>query len=646
MRPFSCTGWANGEHCAGRMRGKQMKKSLKLLGCLWLVCLGAMLPCAGDEAFAGDNNQPLTCTAYTSADDTDTLRRRMLLGSGTGTRKTHTYYGSSSSNSGNSNTTMIFVGDPQDIIVDSAKVVMRLHWSRIDEPDFVPPSTTPAVSFNGVSIGHMTKLNSKTQNDEFIINPSLIKFNDYNTLWHETSVNNPGSGSWASVTVEGVAKSIDLSASSNLDDSIKLSWNTSSGMSGARYYIDRRRYPTEQFKCLNKDDPIRERQYVDRNCLPGVNYYYRVRSESGIESEQVVGKRVAKTTEPRFEFTLTGTDFPIYKGALGRYGENDVLVAGHAFNLNVSSIDVTQNVAIKKIELIGMPIGGAKSQRNEHRKIWYSDDTEVSPSARLFLGNPFFPANSCAVGLNASLKAGKGYHGKYKWSVECEYELDGKKGKCNAFFNSNSSAYFEKRVYFEKYGTDNGEHAKKDFDGIKYCEYVPNWFAYWRDDGACPGLKDDRVFYSGQRAVYREKGEKGPIYGGAANSYVEFDGDRRVCLNGNAADLWCPAYKIPITICNKKFMTWDGNRRVYGIYKVEDTIAHEWQHHETMKRYIFQTKVNHEIDSDSHPGFCVIETGMTTKCKNVKEESRISDCIVDIDEMNLNSSVGVVQCAV
>ena len=422
---------------------------------LWTMramILPAIVACAL-VGFADDNNQTVATTSYTSVSDTDMPRRRMLLAAGNSTRKSYTYYGSSSSNSGNTNTTKIFVEDPPDIIVDSAKIIMRLHWSNIDEPGFVPPSTTPAVSFNGVSIGHMTKLNSKTQNDEFTISPSLIKFNDYNTLWHETSVNNTGSGSWASVTIEGVVKRISLEATSNLDDKIKLSWDVSAGMSGTKYLVYRSTNRNGPFVCLNNDRPISGRQYTDVDCSAGGNYYYRVDSLSGVKSDVVVGRRVVKVVEPKFQITtLEGTVRPATKGL---NQEDDVLVAGHVLKCRISAVNPTQTVTIKKVELIGRNIGGAAT-RKDHKIVWSSEGRTSSfwSYATGWVTGQTWPGGDNgrnAVDIMAALKSGPGYHGIYQWNIaECEYEMSGK------VYKAKPSGAVTKNVYFDRDGIDNG----------------------------------------------------------------------------------------------------------------------------------------------------------------------------------------------
>ena len=89
---------------------------------------------------------------------------------------------------------------------------------------------------------------------------------------------------------------VDLGASSAFTDGIRLSWDVSSGLSGARYFVYRRTSENEPFVCLNGDTPISGGEFYDTTCLTGVNYYYRVDSESGVESEQIVGKRLARTT--------------------------------------------------------------------------------------------------------------------------------------------------------------------------------------------------------------------------------------------------------------------------------------------------------------------------------------------------------------
>lgn len=556
-----------------------------------------MVACAL-AGFADDSNQTVAATSYTSVPNTDMPRRRMLLAAGNTNRKSYTYYGSSSSNSGNSNTTMIFVETPPDIIVDSAKIIMRLHYTRIDEPDFVPPSTSPTVSFNGVSLGHMTKLTSKTQNDEFTISPSLIKFNDYNTLWHGGTVNDNGVGSWASITIEGVVKTIDLKASQNYDDRIQLTWNASSGLSGARYFIDRRQNPDKPFKCINEDEPILGSRYDDMDASAGGNYYYRVRSESGVMSEQVIGKRVAKTVEPKLQFTLNG----IIPSQEGLSGEKDILVAGNSFSCTITNSEPNSVVMIKNVKLIGLPVSGTPA-RNRHEIECFAQ-TQTNGSLAPTVPRPegtdnwvkgsVISSTDHAFKFSAKLRTGPGLHGKYNWRIECKYEINGVTRPSKTIFGET------RNVYFIKKGKDNGT--------------IPNWYAYWKEDGACPGLTNENVRYASGRS---------DISGSADGSYAYIN-DAGLYVTPNAM----------FDIQRMMLKRHDVPKCFFGIYNVEATVAHEIQHNKTSKHYDSQIKMG-KRDQDKSEYECAVKTGYGL-CVFYRENDRFEKCdhIVDDDEDN------------
>ena len=158
----------------------------------------------------GTNDSIRGLPAGGAANDVSRVRALTAANSdSSGIRVSRTYYGSSSSNNGNTNTTKIYIDNLQDIIVDNVKIILRIIWSDIDDPSFVPRPDTPSVSFNGVYVGNMTKLNTHSENDVIVVNPSLVKFGDYNSvkigIWMSDSALS-GNLRWASVVVEGKRK--------------------------------------------------------------------------------------------------------------------------------------------------------------------------------------------------------------------------------------------------------------------------------------------------------------------------------------------------------------------------------------------------------------------------------------------------------
>ena len=287
-----------------------MKKSLKkLLECLCFVVVMAMPLCIVGEAFAGDDIAEIEAALAQEAQSKPRLMTatvRSLSASG----DDNTYWAT-----GELNETKR-MGETISLQFDIPKVYGYILSATLTMNVYDVDSYSTErdeVYFNGTyHIGTLVGGNNIWHENTFSVPASAIQ-TGVNNLRIDVDVDQLGWVTrigWAKLVIDGEVDYIKLEASSNLDDSIKLSWDVPSVMSGTRYYIDRRKYETDPFECLNKDNPTRERHYYDRTCLPGVKYYYRVRSEGGVESNEIVGKRVAKTVEPKFEFTLTGTDWP------------------------------------------------------------------------------------------------------------------------------------------------------------------------------------------------------------------------------------------------------------------------------------------------------------------------------------------------
>ena len=517
--------------------------------------------------------------------------------------------------------------------------------------DYPVSNERDMVYFNGVQLGRLQGGNNIWNENTFRFAPNTAPPLNVgeNTLRIDVNVDNGGwitRIGWAKLVVDGEVDYINLEASQNYDDSIKLSWkDVSSGLVGARYYVDRRADPSGQFECLNEDNPTLDRHYYDndRDCLPGVKYYYRVRSESGIESNEVVGKRVAKTVatvEPKFQFTLTGTDRPLEIGELGLKGEYDVLVAGHAFTCSISAENLPQNVTLEigKGKLTGIPMSESPA-RNSHIVEWDPDLNYISPT-RNERGNVVGRMNyinNSRVDIKAVFRSGPGYHGTYYWWLEFSYVL-----KANGNYIKVGTAYLtgERNVYFIKEGDDNGEHVKrvkkirkkKLFGGYteerkvvkEPFETMPNWYVYWRDDGACPGLKAAGVMYGIINGSALGEAIGGTdyvhIYLGAAYRYIRgridvdfWSNEEKLFGLRREGEKWCYAY---------------------GIHVVESCVAHELQHHRTYSHYCDMISKGFK-DGDCDSKTCAIESGGYATCEDVPEgERKITRCdyIVDDDE--------------
>ena len=574
-----------------------MKKLLRrLVSSLWLVCVGVTPLCFVEKAFADDNIAEIEAALAREAQAGPRLKAASpKLLSATGGSDTYEATGELNVTKGSGSIVLKFNVPKAYTHVNSMTLSMDAY-----DVDYPVSNERDMVYFNGVQLGRLQGGNNIWNENTFRFTPNTAPLNvGENTLRIDVNVDNGGwitRIGWAKLVVDGVVDYIRLEASQNYDDKIHLEWkNVSPGLSGARYYIDRRENPTDQFRCLNKDNPTSERQYedrqsVDRDCLPGVNYYYRVRSESGIESNEVVGKRVAKTVEPKFQFTLTGTDKPSTRGI---NNEADVLVAGRPLRCQITLAEPIPNCNIKRVDLIGNPIGGTPATK-KHKICCLvnvplfgvsTDDGWVNGRVMVNNGSTFE--------FEATLKTGAGYHGRYNWKIYCEYEINGKSDHAEV---SGSN----KNVYFKKDGIVNG---------------IPNWFTYWGNDGACPGLNNSIVHY-----------EKMSDSGYTDYAKIFIGGDGNFCST---------PYRTPDEILRVQRMIFnrdDVPMSFFGIYDVEATIAHEMQHIETRKRYDSQIKQG-KRDQDSSEYECAVPTGYGL-CVFHKEENRIKKCdqVVDDDE--------------
>ena len=274
-----------------------MEKSLKkLLKCLWLVCIGAMPLCIVGEAFAGDDIAEIEAALAREA----RAKPRLMAASPkllSATGDDNTYWATGELNETKRR------GETISLQFDITKAYTHITSATLTMNAYDVDSNSTErdeVYFNGTHhIGTLVGGNNIWHENTFSVPASAIH-TGVNNLRIDVDVDQLGWVTrieWAKLVIDGVVDYIRLEATSNLSDSIRLSWEVPSVMSGERYYVDRRGSPNEQFKCLNPDNPTRKMYYDDRDCLPGVNYYYRVRSEGGVESNEVVGNRVAKTLE-------------------------------------------------------------------------------------------------------------------------------------------------------------------------------------------------------------------------------------------------------------------------------------------------------------------------------------------------------------
>ena len=421
-----------------------------------------------------------------------------------------------------------------------------------------------------------------------------------------------------------------LEATLDRYDSVKLSWNCP--VKGLRYRV---------FKKKAEDGPIvavypiqilpmqKWSSFFDTDVQQGEGCYYYVESELGVRSNVVYGRRVFKKVAPEFSFDLEGSDYPGVLGSVGLDNERDVLVAGHRFVCRVNMGQLSPGCSVKELKLVGNPGGDTKGQK-QHIVICKVDNNwsgweKTSAWWNNYQKGSLTYAGSDQIVFSAMLNAGRGYHGKYHWELTCSYvNGDGNRSEEKVVGN------LRKNVYFARDGEDtcalrrNGGivHGIVEPFGLKPGdnEYdygkVPNWFAYWKEDGACPGLRDPRVIYRGLKV-------KGKICGGM------WDGSR-ISIDGNAHQGSTFARKVNGT----QFGFREDGRPMYGIYRVEEVVAHESQHAATEARYKLQRKT--KPDSDRIEGACAFDTHAACgRCKEVKDGGHeLCDNIVDDDEDN------------
>ena len=640
-----------------RVSDWHMRKSLKkLLGGLWLVSAVAMPLCVVVEALADDTAEIETTLTGEAKSSPGPMAASPKLLSATGGEDIYWATGELRESKTLGATINLQFNIPKSYTYIKSAILTMNAWD-VDTQD---GKERDVVSFNKKRLGKLYGGTDRWDLNQFTVPASAIHSGinnlrivadaDKNGWWTQIG--------WAKLVIKEAY--IKLKASSNHDDRIKLSWDVSAVMSGEKYYIDRRRYETDPFVCLNKDDPTSDSHYNDKSCSPGVKYYYRVRSKSGVVSNHVVGKRVAKKTRPRFGFVLTGSEYPEHKGS---DGESNVLVAGKTITCMVYTMNTTQPLPIKRVELIGTPIGGPANR--QHKILWITRSS-VSENVNfsnyvdhygkfdkvviLSDGSVMKPLADGGTTLTATLKSGPGFHGAYQWEVRCEFAdrllvdllIDGAWP---------AETHFSKNVYFDKYGIDNGESVTKllwngvDWEENKYRkEYndiVPNWYAYWKDDGACPSLW--KIGYRGKPGVY---GESIPRY--VDSVYVgsrEYIDDTIDKFQWTEKDITYTRKWI-IKIDNQYWSeqdkvfgirrTKDGRDvRVYGIYHVEATVAHELQHAITRERYHEMVKFGN-LDSDKAIKKCYNEIVANGICsgRGVEFERQHGDGIVDNDEIH------------
>lgn len=441
----------------------------------------------------------------------------------------------------------------------------------------------------------------------------------------------------SSAAVKGTNKraEITLKATTDLPDVVKLTWDCP--VAGLRYRVVKLKSENGDVDWVSPSwlKPMaRWTSFYDGKVARGVEYYYYVESELGVRSNIECGKRASRDLIPKCSFVLEGEDRPRLRGGLGMYGETDVLVAGHPFVCRVNISDVGDDCEISYLKLIGVPDGRAAKK---HHEIVCVFDESLRGRANFAQCRQGFVSSAGLdeIDISARLDSGRGYHGVYGWVLEYGYKQGGIEKPPVRIPGGSRNVYFAKdECDIEQFRLPESWSGRKDFMKSLCKGRVPNWFVYWKEDEACPGLKDRRAYYRGVKPL---RGKAGGAY------YRNYD---KICVDGNAADEWYQR-RIPNTFWDENdqyFFRLPDGRNSIGIYMVEDILSHESQHGKIHDRYESQTSaVPPEKDSDNWSkyqpethGCYVKQRSGYEKCsgKGSEFEREVCDYIVDTDEGN------------
>ena len=268
--------------------------------------------------------------------------------------------------------------------------------------------------------------------------------------------------------------------------------------------------------------------------------------------------------------------------------------------------------------------------------------------------------------------AGPGYHGRYYWTVGVTYTQENKHTNPYFFNNDIITMSFYTRPHDDelydlglqaqvlvpdlysaiKEGRFN-EVVANDLSGCvffqKYEEDkpgIPNWFEYWREDGACPSLESHKYEID-------YKGSYEYMYGAYDLK------SNRVCLykeNEKISGLMGveigPAgfhYPLGYEVCNSndtsisykfggvdgKYVPYTGREYIYGIYTVEEVVAHEMMHKETITKYVNQWHTsfwNADSDCDEGEYYELVDDKVSGACVSKPESIKRCDYLTDRQE--------------
>lgn len=250
-------------------------------------------------------------------------------------------------------------------------------------------------------------------------------------------------------------------------------------------------------------------------------------------------------------------------------------------------------------ELIGNPACHqvvyvfGKDDDNDDGDVAFEDDPLVS--VMVVRVSDDLPAESISVQgsnvvitLKVPLQTGRGMHGKfelfpyvtstvikqYKTSSAGEYWYDEEPESC---WSNAEDLYVERPIFFDKYGRD-------------FPEEGPNWFVYWREDGAVPALKGNVTYRPVRGApdicqigeleelLKNVPGVDRNAWGGTTSGRPE---SMSIEVYDRAAETHYYHARNSLVAGGIDFR----KKWVYGIYTVANVLAHEQKHIDLLRLY-------------------------------------------------------------
>lgn len=250
------------------------------------------------------------------------------------------------------------------------------------------------------------------------------------------------------------------------------------------------------------------------------------------------------------------------------------LVAGSNYVIEAKFTDYNRHlISLRSIRLVGRPDRSTPARKEIDITVDI-DGMTVDPDNSIV----FFSSTA----IRSQLPQGEGAHGLFYFHIEAKFDWL----RSMAQLSDTKKSYdISKKVFFSRDESDGGN--------------TPNWFVYWRDEGAVPALKTN-VGYSQSSAWYDlATGSEflNDIVNGNEDAWGERTPDGRIILHKRASDWHYWGYgwagvKHHLNAGGIEF----ARQAVYGTYTVENVLAHESQHRKTHEEYA--CKYPEEKDSD------------------------------------------------